>query len=168
MVVPSCCWTAFSLVGTRPWMSTWSSVLWFECCPGAFRHFKSCIFLIFFGLVRRSVFFKDVSAGSLVFAFPTLTFSCSKVTVSPLASMFSSWQPKMRQPGHFCCCLCGLPAFSGCPLGSFWAVAGNVFGVSNFPGRPIFRVFCAWAGFLRCQRVRSASCLRLNWLCGCA
>ena len=111
MVVPSCCWTAFSLVGTRSSRFAWSSVWWFECCSGAFRHFNASIFLIFFGLVRRSVFFKDVSAGSLVFAFPTLPFSCSKVTVSPLASMFSSWQPKMRQPKHFfAVCVVCLPS----------------------------------------------------------
>ena len=152
-MVPSCCWTAFSLVGTRSWMSAWSSVWWFECCSGAFRHFNSCICLIFFGLVRRSVSFKDVSAGLLVFAYLTLPLFvlesdcfCSCFDVLLVAAKYEAAKACF-------CCLCGSPVSSGSPLGSFWAFAGKVFGVSNFPARVAFRLFCALAGFLRFQRM---------------
>ena len=69
----------------------------FGACPPS----NSMFFRCFFGLVRRSVFSRDVSAGLLVFALSKLPFFVRKCEFFGLARTLSSCQRKIRLPDDF-------------------------------------------------------------------
>ena len=69
----------------------------FGACPPS----NSMFFRCFFGLVRRSVFFRDVSAGLLVFAPLQVPFLLSKVNIFGLVRKFSLCQHKKEPSRYF-------------------------------------------------------------------
>ena len=121
------------------WRLTWSLVCLFGGCWGCFPAANSVFLPAFFGLVRRSVFSRDVSARLLVFALSKLPFSYANVNFFGLARTLSSCRQKIRLPDDFFL-LMGFPRLLGYTIGIISALCWRGLRRVEFPGPVVLRL----------------------------